>query len=270
HRGRSTCRWRWKPRLRDSLAHGYSNEALGGGEKPRTENRKMKGVHMARLLSVNVGRPREIAWRGKTVYTSVWKEPVEGRRPVRRLNIDGDAQGDLKGHGGEHRAVFVYQMDSYRYWQRERKRSDSTFGQFGENFTVEGLTDNEVCIGDRYRIGSALFEVTQPRVTCYRVGIRMNEPRMPALLVEHHRPGFYFRVLQEGEVGGDDDIAKIADGPERITVADTDALLYLPGHSSDQLQRALRIPALSKGWQSSFQAMLQQDLNPKTTGGNPG
>jgi len=189
---------------------------------------------------------------------------------VRKLDIDGDAQADLAGHGGEHRAVFVYQMDSYHYWESFLGRSDFTFGQFGENFTVEGLSDNEVCIGDRYRIGGAIFEVTQPRVTCYRVGIRMNEPRMPALLVEHHRPGFYFRVLQEGEVGGDDDIAKIADGPERITVADTDALLYLPGHSSDQLQRALRIPALSKGWQSSFQAMLQQDLNPKTTGGNPG
>jgi ferredoxin-NADP reductase len=157
-------------------------------------------------------------------------------------------------------------------------RNDFTFGQFGENFTVEGLPDNEVCIGDRYRIGGAEFEVTQPRVTCYRVGIRMNEPRMPALLVEHHRPGFYFRVLQEGEVGAGDDIVKIADGltdnltggSERISVADVDALLYLPGHSSAQLQRVLRIPALSKGWRSSFQAMLQQDLSSKTTAGNPG
>jgi MOSC domain-containing protein YiiM len=159
---------------------------------------------LARLLSVNVGRPREISWRGQTVYTSVWKEPVKGRRLVRRLNIDGDAQGDLAGHGGEQRAVFVYQMDSYRYRERELKRSDFTFGQFGENFTVEGLADSVVCVGDRYRIGGALFEVTQPRVTCYRLGIRMNEPRMPALLVEHHRPGFYFRVLKEGEVGDDD------------------------------------------------------------------
>src|SRR5208282_5368831 len=152
---------------------------------------------------------------------------------------------------------------------------DFTFGQFGENFTVEGLTDNEVCIGDRYRIGGAEFEVTQPRVTCYRVGIRMKEPRMPALLVEHHRPGFYFRVLQEGEVGAGDDIVRIVDGlerngPERMSVADVDALLYLPGHSGEQLQRALQIPALSKGWQSSFQTMLQQDLSSKTAVGNPG
>jgi ferredoxin-NADP reductase/MOSC domain-containing protein YiiM len=189
---------------------------------------------------------------------------------ARKLDIDGDAQADLAGHGGENRAVFVYQMDSYHYWQSFLGRSDFTFGQFGENFTVEGLPDNEVCIGDRYRIGGAEFEVTQPRVTCYRVGIRMNEPRMPALLVEHHRPGFYFRVLQEGEVGAGDDIVKIAEGPEQISVADVDALLYLPGHSSAQLQRVLRIPALSKGWQSSFQAMLQQDLSSKTTAGNPG
>jgi ferredoxin-NADP reductase/MOSC domain-containing protein YiiM len=189
---------------------------------------------------------------------------------VRKLDIDGDAQADLAGHGGEHRAVFVYQTDSYRYWEHFLARSDFTFGQFGENFTVEGLPDSEVCIGDRYRIGGAEFEVTQPRVTCYRVGIRMNEPRMPALLVEHHRPGFYFRVLQEGEVGAGDDIAKITDGPERMSVADVDALLYLPGHSSEQLQRALRIPALSKGWQSSFQAMLQHDLSPKIIVGNPG
>jgi len=225
---------------------------------------------MPRLLSVNVGLPRDVIWNGKTVRTAVWKSPVTGRRMVRKLDIDGDAQADLAGHGGEHRAVFVYQMDSYHYWESFLGRNDFTYGQFGENFTVEGLPDNGVCIGDRYHIGGAEFEVTQPRVTCYRVGIRMNEPRMPALLVEHHRPGFYFRVLQEGEVGAGDDIVKVTDGPERISVAEVDALLYLPGQSSEQLQRALRIPALSKGWQSSFQAMLQQDLSSKTTVGNPG
>ena len=225
---------------------------------------------MPRLLSVNVGLPRDVTWNGKTVRTAVWKSPITGRRMVRKLNIDGDVQGDLVGHGGEQRAVFVYQMDSYHYWERNLTRSDFIFGQFGENFTVEGLPDSEVCIGDRYRIGNAILEVTQPRVTCYRVGIRMNEPRMAALLVAHRRPGFYFRVLQEGEVGAGDDIVKIADGPERITVAEIDALLYLPGHSREQLQRALRIPALSKGWQSSFQAMLQQELSSKAAVGNPG
>jgi ferredoxin-NADP reductase/MOSC domain-containing protein YiiM len=225
---------------------------------------------MPRLLSVNVGLPRDVTWDGKTVRTAIWKSPVDGRRMVRKLDIDGDAQADLAGHGGEHRAVFVYQMDSYHYWESFLDRNNFTFGQFGENFTVEGLPDNEVCIGDRYRIGNATFEVTQPRVTCYRVGIRMNEPRMAALLVAHRRPGFYFRVLQEGDVGAGDDIVKIADSPERTSVAEVDALLYLPGHSREQLERALRIPALSKGWQSSFQAMLQQDLSSKTAAGNPG
>src|SRR6516164_662258 len=225
---------------------------------------------MARLLSVNVGRPREIAWRGKTVYTSVWKAPVQGRRLVRRLNIDGDAQGDLHGHGGEHRAVFVYQMDSYRYWERELKRSDFTFGQFGENLTVEGLTDGEVCVGDRYRIGGALFEVTQPRVTCYRVGLRMDEPRMAALLIEHHRPGFYFRVLKEGDVGAGDEIVKVSDGPERLTIAAVDALLYLPEPAKGEIERALRIPALSPGWKSSFEALIRQMAQPGSHTGNAG
>jgi ferredoxin-NADP reductase/MOSC domain-containing protein YiiM len=211
-----------------------------------------------------------VLWNGRTVRTAIWKLPVEDRRMVRKLDIDGDAQADLAGHGGEHRAVFVYQMDSYHYWERFLGRSDFSFGQFGENFTVEGLGDDEVCIGDRYRIGDALLEVTQPRVTCYRVGIRMNEPRMPALLVAHHRPGFYFRVLQEGEVGAGDEIVKLADGPERLTVADTDALLYLPGHSAEQLQRALRIPALSKGWQSSFQAIVEHESSESATRRNPG
>jgi ferredoxin-NADP reductase/MOSC domain-containing protein YiiM len=225
---------------------------------------------MAQLLSVNVGLPREVAWNGKTVRTGIWKSPVKERRMVRKLNIDGDGQGDLAGHGGEQRAVFVYQIDSYHYWERFLGRDDFSFGQFGENFTTEGLSDDEVCIGDRYRIGDALLEVTQPRVTCYRVGIRMNEPRMAALLVAHRRPGFYFRVLQEGEVAAGDDLVKVADGPERITVAEIDALLYLPGHSRQQLERALRIPALSKGWQDSFQAILKQESSAKSTGGNPG
>ena len=161
---------------------------------------------MGRLVAVNVGLPRDIAWNGQTVHTAIWKQPVQGRIAVRRLNLEGDGQGDLAGHGGEHRAVMVYQMDAYHYWEAHLKRNDFSFGQFGENFTVVGLPDDEVCIGDQYRIGGALFEVTQPRVTCYRVSIRMAEPAMPALLVAHHRPGFYFRVLQEGEVGAGDEM----------------------------------------------------------------
>ena len=225
---------------------------------------------MARLLSVNVGLPRDVSWEGRTVHTAVWKSAVPDRRVVRRLNIDGDGQGDLAGHGGAHRAVFVYQTGSYRFWEKQLFRNDFTFGQFGENFTVDGLGDDEVCIGDRYRIGSALFEVTQPRVTCYRVGIRMNEPRMAALLVAHHRPGFYFRVLEEGEVGGGDEIVKVGEAQVRMTVTEVDALLYLPDHSRDQLLCALSIPALSPGWQTSFKAILQDEEQGGPTTGNAG
>ena len=210
------------------------------------------------LVSVNVGMPKNVPWHGKNVYTGVFKDPVSGHRRVGKLNIEGDGQGDRAGHGGEQRAVFVYQIDSYRYWERELGRNDFVYGQFGENFTVEGLGDDEVCIGDRYQIGTATFEVTQPRVTCYRVGIRMNDPRIPALLVSHHRPGFYFRVLETGEVQAGDEIIKLASGPEHMRVAEADALLYLPGHPRQQLLRALRIPALSPGWQASFQALLDE------------
>jgi ferredoxin-NADP reductase/MOSC domain-containing protein YiiM len=212
---------------------------------------------MPRLLSVNVGRPRDIEWNGRTVHTGIWKDPLPGRCRVGRLNLDGDGQGDLAGHGGEQRAVFVYQIESYRYWEQRLGRTDLLPGHFGENFTVEGLPDDAVCIGDRYRIGSALFEVTQPRVTCYRVGIRTNEPRMPALLTSSGRPGFYCRVLQEGEVGAGDAIVKLGEAEERLTVAEINALLYSPDHPPDRLRRALRIEALSPGWRSSFEALLQ-------------
>jgi ferredoxin-NADP reductase/MOSC domain-containing protein YiiM len=223
------------------------------------------GCEMAQLLSVNVGLPRDIEWKGRTVHTGIWKAPMPGRCRVGRLNVDGDGQGDLAGHGGEQRAVFVYQTESYRYWQGQLNRTDFVYGQFGENFTVEGLPDDAVCVGDRYRIGSAVFEVTQPRVTCYRVGIRMNEPRMPALLTSSGRPGFYFRVLQEGDVGAGDEIVKIGEAKVRMTVAEVNALLYLPNHDRDRLERALRIDALSPGWRASFEALLQ---NGSTAAGN--
>ncbi|MGW7578168.1 MOSC domain-containing protein [Streptomyces sp. NPDC054765] len=226
---------------------------------------------MARLVSVNVGLPKDVSWQGRTVHTGIWKSPVTGPRMVRRLNIDGDGQGDLAGHGGEMRAVMVYQLDSYRYWQRELGRDDFVLGQFGENFTVEGLADDEVCIGDHYRIGDAVFEVSQPRVTCYRVGLRMDDARMPALLVSHKRPGFYFRVITEGEVEAGQDIVKIATGPGRMTVTEVDGLLYLTERTGDRIEQALRIDALSPGWQGSFRALLEQaDRGPGGAAGNAG
>jgi MOSC domain-containing protein YiiM/ferredoxin-NADP reductase/ferredoxin len=222
-------------------------------------------INMARLLSVNVGMPRDIQWRGQTIHTGIFKESVPGRRRVGRLNIQGDGQGDKAGHGGVNRAVFVYQIESYRYWQQQLGRNDFVHGQFGENFTVEGMPDDEVCIGDRFRIGSALFEVAQPRVTCYRIGIRMDEPRMPALLTSSGRPGFYFRVLEEGEVGAGDTIVKVGAAQDRMSVTEVNALLYLPGHTPERLQRAMQLEALSPGWRSSLEALLQ---NP--AGGNAG
>jgi MOSC domain-containing protein YiiM/ferredoxin-NADP reductase/ferredoxin len=222
---------------------------------------------MAWLVSVNVGLPRDIEWRGRTVHTAIWKDPVQGRCRVKRLNVEGDGQGDLGGHGGEQRAVFVYQIESYRYWEERLGRRDSTHGQFGENFTIEGLPDDEVCIGDCYRIGTALFEVTQPRTTCYRVGIRMDEPQMAALLTSSGRPGFYLRVLEEGEVGAGDPILLITRGPQRMTVAQVNALLYSSHHPRDQLEQVLRIPALSPGWRWSFEALVRnQDAHPGATG----
>ncbi|HLM87684.1 MAG TPA: MOSC domain-containing protein, partial [Streptosporangiaceae bacterium] len=225
-----------------------------------------------RLVSVNVGLPQDVSWHGRTVRTAVWKRPVGGPCLARRLNLDGDGQGDLAGHGGVYRAVFVYQLGSYDHWRRELGRDDFEFGQFGENFTVEGLADDQVCVGDRYQIGEALFEVTQPRVTCYRVGIRMNDARMPALLVSHHRPGFYFRVLREGAVQAGDEVVKVAAGEQAMTVAEIDALLYLPGHPREQVERALRIPALSPGWQASFRAIDEAPSSggPEGSGGAAG
>ncbi|SOD74957.1 MOSC domain-containing protein YiiM [Jatrophihabitans sp. GAS493] len=218
---------------------------------------------MPTLLSVNVGRPRDVAWNGRLVHTGIWKEPVAGRVMARRLNLDGDGQGDLAGHGGEQRAVMVYQSESYAYWERELVRRDLTMGIFGENFTVDGLADDEVCIGDRYRIGEAEFEVTQPRTTCYRVGLRLGVPQMAALLVSHRRPGFYLRVLREGSVQAGDEIVKTATGPEAITVSSTDALLYLPDGDVDTMRRLLNVPALSPGWSGSFHDLIEQADHPQ-------
>ncbi|OBH47366.1 MOSC and FAD-binding oxidoreductase domain-containing protein [Mycobacterium mantenii] len=211
---------------------------------------------MGRLVSVNVGTPKDVHWRDKTVYTGIWKTPVAGPVMVRRLNVDGDGQGDLAGHGGEQRAVMVYQSESYDFWKIYLGRDDLQPGHFGENFTVTGLADDDVCIGDRYRIGDAEFEVTQPRVTCFRVGIRLDEPDMPNLLVSQHRPGFYLRVITEGQVRAGDDIVRTRRGRHELSVADVDALLYLPDRNVETLRKAVDVPALSPGWQQSFHDLL--------------
>lgn len=225
-----------------------------------------KPLVVGKVLSLNVGGPRDIEWEGATIRTAIWKDPVEGPRMARKINVDGDDQADRVGHGGEHRAVFVYQIESYHYWEKQLHRDDFVYGQFGENLTVSGLTDDKVCIGDQYRIGDALFEVTQPRVTCFRLAIRMNEPAMPSLAVAHHRPGFYFRVLEEGLISAGNEIALVKVGPQRLTVADVDGLLYLPNRSTAKLKRAVKVPALSEGWRESFRSLLEQNNKPAVPG----
>lgn len=210
-----------------------------------------------RLLSVNVGRPAEVPWRGETVRTAIVKSPVARRLAVRRLNVDGDEQADLEAHGGEHRAVFVYDEASIRHWAAALGRDDLAPGRFGENFTVQGMEDGAVCIGDVFRIGSALLEVSQPRVTCFKVGMALGEPRMPSLLYRDGRPGFYLRVLEEGEVGAGDEIEQVAAGPGGMTVREISALLYLPGHDLGRVRQALELAALPAGWRDAFAAMAE-------------
>ncbi len=188
---------------------------------------------------------------------------------ARRLNLDGDGQADLQGHGGENRAMLVYQIESYHYWQNFLKQRVSEMGWFGENLTVSGLADAEVCIGDRFRIGEAIVEVSQPRVTCYRLGIRTGRPEMPSLLVQHGRPGFYLRVLEEGTIAENDTIELIANGKSQMSVTSVDQLLYLGSHPVEQLERALGINALSEGWKMSFLELLKAQRKGDLTG-NPG
>jgi ferredoxin-NADP reductase/MOSC domain-containing protein YiiM len=209
---------------------------------------------MTKVVSVNVGLPKLVDWNGKQVRTAIWKNPVAGRVKVRPLNFEGDGQADLGGHGGPYRAVMVYQLDSYTYWRDHFGQLE--IGAFGENLTVDGLPDSEVCVGDQLRIGDALFEVTAPRVTCYRLGIRLKEPQAAALLISHRRPGFYLRVLAEGTVAAGDEVTLVSRNPDSLSIADISALLYLPDHPKEKLEKALRIPALSPGWQGSFRALL--------------
>ncbi len=243
----------WRP-----ARSGEAQRDPDGPEAPMTPS--------GQLVAVSVGRPRTVPWRGRQVETAIWKAPVAGPRWVRRLNVDGDAQADLVGHGGEHRAVFVYQRESYAYWERHLGRQLPDPGTFGENLTVEGLADDEVCVGDRLAIGGALFEVTQPRVTCHKVGIRLDEPRMPALLTAHGRPGFYLRVLQEGEIGAGDPVHVVRRDPARLTVRRVSQLLYTPARDEATLRAALGVPALSEGWKESFRQLLAAGDRP----GNPG
>ena len=221
-----------------------------------------------KLLSVNVSRPRDISHNGKTVRTGIFKQPIDGRTMLRELNVDGDGQADLVGHGGIYKAAYVYSFENYRYWENELGRSDFEFGQFGENFTVEGMLDDDIHVGDTFRIGGALVEVSQPRVPCFKLGIRMGVLGFEHVLLSSNRIGFYLRVLEEGEVGAGDAIEPVERDPERLSVAKVHNLLYFDLGDLDGARKALRIKALSPGWRGSFEdRVAKADITGKTAEG---
>lgn len=218
-----------------------------------------------KLLSVNVSLPKEIQYKGKIVKTGIFKEPVEGRVKVNKLNLAGDGQADLIGHGGVYRAVYVYSYDNYAFWEKELNRKDFTIGQFGENFTVDGMLDDEIHVGDRFRIGSALFEVPQPRVPCYKLAIKMEVEGFYNQILSSGRLGFYFRVLEEGEVGAGDVIEKVSEDPVCLTITEVNNLMYFDKDNFDGIRKALRVKALSPGWRTSFEDRLAKaEISEKT------
>ena len=205
-----------------------------------------------KLLSVNVSLPKEVQNNGKTMTTGIFKEPVKKRVMLRTMNLDGDGQADLVGHGGIYKAVYVYSIENYEYWKSELSRNDFTYGQFGENFTVEGMLEDEIHIGDVFRVGGALVEVTQPRVPCAKLGFKMGMAKFPKLFLQNSRVGFYLRVLEEGEVGAGDVIERVKVDAERMTVREINHLLYFDQKNLEGAKKALRIRALSPGWRGSF------------------
>ena len=209
-----------------------------------------------KLLSINVGPPRDVDWRGKTVRTSIFKSPVPGRARVRRLNLEGDQQSDLSVHGGAEKAVYAYPSEHYAFWREELPGTDLPWGVFGENFTTEGLLEGAVRIGDRLRAGTAEFVVTQPRMPCYKLGIRFGRPDMVRRFHDSRRNGFYLAVLQEGEVTAGDSFELIARDEHGVTVADVVALYTVDAANQDLLRRVSELPALPEGWREYFRKRL--------------
>ena len=209
-----------------------------------------------KLLSVNVSLPTEVLYRGKTVTTGIFKEPVNGRVMLRTLNLDGDGQADLVAHGGIYKAGYGYSIEKYGYWKRELGLTDFTLGKFGENFTVEGMAEDRIHVGDVFRVGGALVEVTQPRAPCYKLGIKIGLPRFVKMFLVSCQVGFYLRVLDKGEVGAGDVFERVRTGPERMTVREICHLLYFDPENLGGARKALRIRALSPGWRESFEDRL--------------
>jgi MOSC domain-containing protein YiiM len=210
-----------------------------------------------KVVSVNVGLPREVIWKGKSVTTGIFKEPVEGRVHLRTLNLDGDRQADLKVHGGIHKAVYAYPVSHYDYWRRELPGVELPFGMFGENLTVKGLFEGELNIGDQFRIGSAELIVTQPRLPCYKLAAKFGRNDIIKRFLDSGRTGFYFAVQEEGELGAGDSIERISKDVNELKVADV-TRLYLDKDDPETLQRALRVDALPESWKSHFEHQLEK------------
>lgn len=200
-----------------------------------------------KLLSIQVGLPREVRWQKRTVSTGIFKEPVQGPVMLRTLNLDGDRQADLSVHGGAQKAVYVYPSEHYDPWRAELSGVELAWGAFGENFTTEGLVEDEVHIGDRFRIGEAEVQVTQPRMPCFKLGIRFGDPGIVERFLESRRPGFYVAVLREGTVEAGDPIERLATDPYRVTVAEFNRL-FLGEKDEDARARALQVEALPENW----------------------
>jgi MOSC domain-containing protein YiiM len=211
-----------------------------------------------KLLSVNVGLPREVSWKGKTVMTGIFKEPVQGRVMLRSLNLEGDEQADLTVHGGVDKAVYAYPVEHYDYWRQELPDTDLPWGMFGENFTIEGVLEDEVNIGDRFRIGTAEVIVTQPRMPCYKLGIKFGRTDIMKRFLASRRSGFYFSVIQEGEVGVGDVLEMIAQNENQITV--TDIVRLYSGELDDLhlLHRVTQLQALPASWRDYFKQRLEK------------
>lgn len=215
-----------------------------------------------KLLSVNVAEPHPVFHEGRIIRTGIFKTPVKGRVLMRRLNIDGDGQADLKNHGGEHKAVYAYDIQNYAHWKKELGRDDFPFGQFGENLTTEGMAEDEVCIGDLFRIGSAVAEVSQPRNPCYKLGIKMADERFVRTFLESGLLGIYLRVIEEGEIGAGDAVERIGAGPEQITVREMARLRNFGDDDLELTRRALRIPALAPEIKKQFKIRLEKTEQP--------
>ena len=209
-----------------------------------------------RIVSINVGLPREVQWRGRTVTTSIFKAAVSGRVRVNRLNVAGDKQSDLTVHGGLDKAVYIYPSEHYAFWCGELPGVALSWGAFGENFTTEGLLEDAIRIGDRLRIGTAEFSVTQPRMPCFKLAIRFDRPDMVKRFLLSGRTGFYLNVSQEGEVGAGDPVRVIAHDGAAIAVADIVDLYTADGANQDLLRRASELPALPEGWRDYFRKRL--------------